>query len=497
MIKKLALENFQGFADYLEVWLAPLTLIFGPNSSGKSSLIRSLLMLQQSVENVVAGPQNFVMRGNSIDLASFSNVINRHEIERLLSIGISAPAILPSFMRVNPGRNETQGPPSHLERIDDVFYKVSASQDGITSIHFEITFSAEAPNGPAFWKPKTGTVGVKLSRHENGSLWIEEFFGAEILDDWYLESIRNSDSGLDSSPFAAEERKIPVVFPSKQDWENILSSTRLRGLFLTGGNPSARNDESFARGPAEAIELLLRILRGSISRSLEGITHVKSLRDIPERLLIVDDSDTDGRQSQLHPRRRRQPSHDVVSEWITKLTKGQYELRTVEFESQEVGFLGRLRARHLFDTKTQTQVSFRDVGVGLSQVLPIIEALEVAQMGAGRDGLSSMKTVLIEQPELHLHPRMQADLMDLMIGVAGDSTRGVQIIAETHSENMVLRLQKRIREGTIRREDVAIIYADRDTEGNNKLTPLIMDDSGDFLEPWPLSFADVRVQDLF
>jgi predicted ATPase len=92
---------------------------------------------------------------------------------------------------------------------------------------------------------------------------------------------------------------------------------------------------------------------------------------------------------------------------------------------------------------------------------------------------------------------MQADLMDLMISVAGDSTRAVQILAETHSENMVLRLQKRIREGTVRREDVAIIYADRDLEGNNTLTPLLMDDSGDFLEPWPLSFADVRVQDLF
>jgi predicted ATPase len=469
MIKKLALENFQGFADYLEVRLAPLTLIFGPNSSGKSSVIRSLLMFQQSVEALVLGHQSFVMRGNSIDLASFSNVINRHEIKRLLSIGISAPAILPSLVRVNPSRNNTQGPPSYLQRIEDVFYKVSASQDGITSIQFEITFGPVAPNGPAFWQPKPGTVGMKMSRNENGSLWIEEFIGWEILEDWYLESIRNSEAGLDSNTFGAEERQIPVMIPSKQDWENVLSSARLRGLFI----------------------------RGSISRSLEGITHVKPLRDIPERLLIVDDSETDGRPSVLYSRRRRQPSHDVVSEWIRTLTKGQYELRTVEFESQEVGFLGSLRARHLFDTKTQTQVSFRDAGVGLSQVLPIIEALEVAQMGAGRDGISSMKTVLIEQPELHLHPRMQADLMDLMISVAGDSARGVQILAETHSENMVLRLQKRIREGTIRPEDVSIIYADRDIEGNNTLTPQLMDDSGDFIEPWPLSFADVRVQDLF
>jgi predicted ATPase len=497
MIKKLALENFQGFADYLEVRLAPLTLIFGPNSSGKSSLIRSLLMFQQSAEGFAPGHQSFVMRGNSIDLASFSNVINRHEIERLLAVGISAPAILPSFMRVNPSRNDTQGIPSHLQRIDEVFYKVSASQAEITSIEFEISFGPVVPNGPAFWQPKPGTVGMKMSRNENGSLWIEEFIGWEILDDWYLESIKNSEAGLASNTIGTEERQIPVMIPSKQDWESVLSSARLRGLFLTVGNPAARNDESYARGPAEAIELLFRIIRGSISRSLEGVTHVKPLRDIPERLLIVDDSDTDGRPSVLHSRRRRQPSHDVVSEWITKLTKGQYELRTVEFESQEVGFLGRLRARHLFDTKTQTQVSFRDVGVGLSQVLPIIEALEVAQMGAGRDAISSMKTVLIEQPELHLHPRMQADLMDLMISVAGDSTRGVQILAETHSENMVLRLQKRIREGKVRREDVAIIYADRDLEGNNTLTPLAMEDSGDFIEPWPLSFADVRVQDLF
>jgi predicted ATPase len=158
--------------------------------------------------------------------------------------------------------------------------------------------------------------------------------------------------------------------------------------------------------------------------------------------------------------------------------------------------MGSLRARLLIEKKTNTQVSFKDVGVGLSQVLPIVEVL--------LDNISRIhapnrvdRTVLIEQPELHLHPKMQAELMELFIETVTSENNKVQVIAETHSESMILRLQKRIREGSLDPSRVSILYAETSDEGFNTIRELNIDSSGEFTEDWPLSFSDVRVKEIF
>ena len=149
----------------------------------------------------------------------------------------------------------------------------------------------------------------------------------------------------------------------------------------------------------------------------------------------------------------------------------------------------------LFNKSTGVAASFRDVGFGFSQVLPVI----VQSM------LSKEKTLLMEQPELHLHPALQAELGDVFIESALGKNKNTFLI-ETHSEHLILRLLRRVRETTegeleegdnpLRPEDVAVIYA-RPTEKGTELIELRITEDGDFADKWPDGFFAERAKELF
>jgi hypothetical protein len=152
------------------------------------------------------------------------------------------------------------------------------------------------------------------------------------------------------------------------------------------------------------------------------------------------------------------------------------------------------RVVYLRDIDRQVDLSLRSVGVGLSQVIPV---LTLALM----DGVSMC---IMEQPELHLHPRQQAALGDLLVEAA--NRRGKQLLVETHSEHMILRLLRRIRETTrgktpavstsVTPKDVAICYV-RSENGQMKVIVIDVDDDGEFVQPWPDDFFEVDFYERF
>jgi hypothetical protein len=193
--------------------------------------------------------------------------------------------------------------------------------------------------------------------------------------------------------------------------------------------------------------------------------------------------------------------------------------------------------RVIYDRYLGVQVGFENVGQGLSQIIPIIESL-------ASQSLAPNSVSIIQQPETHLHPKMQADFGDELSKIANASG---QVIVETHSESILLRLQKRLRENALQGSKVSIIYCetpepeysvsqarelgftfpDQSLGANfrhselltfaeskelselmgssrvaalprltNVMTNLRLENSGDLLDPLPISFANLRVQDL-
>lgn len=135
------------------------------------------------------------------------------------------------------------------------------------------------------------------------------------------------------------------------------------------------------------------------------------------------------------------------------------------------------------------EMNLADVGFGIGQLVPLAMAL-----------VSQIPFTVIEEPEAHLHPGLQSKLGDLFIESIRPGNRGPnrdpkQVIVETHSEHLVLRVLRRIREGRIRPEQVSILYVDR-VEGESTVQRLHVDEEGEFIDKWPYGFFEDRWEDL-
>jgi len=154
-----------------------------------------------------------------------------------------------------------------------------------------------------------------------------------------------------------------------------------------------------------------------------------------------------------------------VNNWLTN-----FNLSVNVEEFKEV-------VHHLKVKQNNLNLDITDVGFGISQVLPVI----IQGFLSGPDS-----TTIIEQPEIHLHPKMQAEMADLFIDIILNS-KGKKLIIETHSEYLLKRLRRRISEGKIDSEDVAIclFYPQTDKRGGN-IEVLKIQDKGFF--EWPEDF---------
>ena len=148
----------------------------------------------------------------------------------------------------------------------------------------------------------------------------------------------------------------------------------------------------------------------------------------------------------------------------------------------------------LFDTRKEVDVRIQDVGVGVSQILPVV----VAALAPIRPGITA-----IEQPDLHLHPRIQVELGDLFAHGVG---RGGIFLIETHSEHLLLRIMRRMLqtcEGTLpegapalRPEDVNVLLVEPDG-AETLVREMPLNERGELVEAWPGGFFEEDLRELF
>jgi len=189
------------------------------------------------------------------------------------------------------------------------------------------------------------------------------------------------------------------------------------------------------------------------------------------------------------------PDHDPLNEtyeWFSgwddlKWMEDATELARTTLESQASGIV------YLRDKRSGKHVTCRDIGVGMSQMIPV---LTVAKAARG-------EFIAIEESETHIHPALQAELGDVFIESA--LQRGNTFLLETHSEHLILRILRRIRETTagengdrppLTPADVAVLYVEPGEDGS-KVIEIPIGPDGDFDRPWPNGFFAERGKELF
>lgn len=442
--------------------------------------------MAQSIENDFAGlaPAEFVFEGDGISLASFANAVYQHSEDHQIQLGLSL-----SVSERTRGRK--LGPKvQHLISRVEVSWVVS-SPGQIESLKLSVwPEKGEMSHGDLEKLPEF----LELVFERNGDVFrMASHRGAGIFAFWALNA-----APYESFTDTDNPESFDAIYSSNMDWDwsEVLESGvyklgRLIPFFINiKENPSEELPGIGETGvaPRSQVGLLNQVfatVRHQLMIFSAGSSHVGPLREIAKRVSFSGSKPsfndfiiTDSKSSDEIDKK--------VAEWLAVLTDGRYTFKPMEFKAEPIGFLGPLKSQTIIDNATGTQVTFEDVGVGLSQVIPILRELGVV----GPRGLRA-RTLTIEQPELHLHPRMQGALADLFADLIQDRP-GLQIIAETHSEAFLMRIQKRLREGHLDPESVQILFVDQ-SDGENTVFPLELKKTSDFELELPVSFSGLRL----
>lgn len=485
MLTEIRLSNFQGFGESVKVPLAPITVVFGPNSSGKSSILKSLLLMKQTWSSTTAHLSNIELNGEFVDLGSFETCVFSHDVKRDICLGFS------SFKGV--GLDLKIGPDSKIRSL------LFSGLWGVSKKSSQRRIEHELP--PA----------------KGGRLLLERVSDSdELFRITNLSELSDKTALMDDCrSFIQEEGKSRNLPELNDDVLLALKNLRfrLRGGFRLEPLSEYEFDDLdnsirtnlFAEFFSQLFTENLRFVGSDFS----DLIHSAGLRAVPGRFTTLGNSsllapDGSNVQDLLN---QESKLIEKSSDWIFKLSGGRYRLELIPFKNDELGFLGNLGTIALRDMHLGILATFKDVGTGLSQVLPIIAALATASARKGTFAnrhlallTGSQSLALFEQPELHLHPLMQADLADLFLqnSCALDSEKP-QILIETHSENLILRLQKRVREGVLSNSDVALVYVHKDSDsGQSAIQHLELDTNGDFKNDWDAAreFSELRLHEI-
>ncbi len=446
MLTDLRIENFKAWQDTGPVRLAPLTVLFGSNSSGKSSILQLLLMLRQTVESSDRRRVlHFGDKGTPVDLGAFIDVISGHDARRPLSFSLS------------------WRPPEPLLATD---VRTSCVYEGV-----DLSFSAELRSTQSTQKANPPRLVVQELEYALTG-------GKRDMRLGLRRNARREYSVTSDGfhPVRTLGRKWPVSAP-----------THFHG-FPDDVNTRFQNLE-FAADLTLALE-----------EELTSIAYLGPLREPPERLYRWSGEEPDhvgwrgersieallagaDRRFQRKKRHRYRELQVIVAEWLKQLgVIDEFEVRSIRRGGDQ--YEVRVRAPHGRD-----YVLLTDVGFGVSQVVPVVVQCFYA---------NANDVLILEQPEIHLHPSVQANLADLFIEALrireDGAERGLQLIVESHSEHFLRRLMRRVAEGVISLDEVALYFARPGAQGS-RLEPLEIDELGS-IGNWPEDFFGDQMSDI-
>ena len=226
----------------------------------------------------------------------------------------------------------------------------------------------------------------------------------------------------------------------------------------------------------------------AIEPRIREIIHLPGLRGNPERAYPITAVEA------AFPGTFENYTASVIAQW--QVDKKNDRIERLNEDLGQLGLTWKVIAKSINDTQVELQVgrliraakggtrdlvNIADVGFGVSQTLPILVALQVAEPG---------QLVYLEQPEIHLHPRAQFAMAQVLASAAN---RGVRVIAETHSNLLLLGVQALVAEGKLAPDKVKLHWFKRRHDGSTEISSADLDEAGAFGD-WPEDFADVVLE---
>lgn len=446
MIKSLRIQNFKGWKDTGNIKLSPITLFLGPNSSGKSSIGQFLLLLKQSVTSdrktvlFLGNSDSVVELGGSVDMLYKGDTSNKLDFEYRWT--------LPKEISLNTLGNED-----------------APDQLSVDSIDFH------------------GQIGL-YSKEKDENQYLE------------VESMEYTSFYKGSEQISASLKRVSKASSAR----SYKAAAKPFRLIRTLGRPwELPNPYRFYGFPAEMLSYFKNAyftpqLNAEHEQLFSTISYIGPLRERGDRqyrwtgsvpsdvgptgkntILALLASRTQDRMYNFKPNQPRLNFEEVVAKCLKDMGL---------IEQIAIGKVREDKSDYDVKVKPKGSESFSDipdVGFGISQVLPVIVQLFYAPANS---------IIIMEQPELHLHPSAQAKLADVMIDAINAredaQPRNIQLIIETHSEHFLRRFQRRIAERALSEEQFSAYFANNE-KAPTVLEPLQINLYGEIIN-WPKNF---------
>ncbi len=427
MLKRMHLSNFKAWQQ-AEISFGRITGIFGTNSSGKSSLLQLLLLLKQTRNATDRGlVLDFGSSTDLVNLGTFTDAVHMHDKQK--SMAWTLEWSLPDSLTIDepmqaPGQGMLEGD------IIETTCEVGLRQDRLWTHRLEYRFG-----------------GAEFRLVHGGK------------NKYNLET-QNTEFKFKRNTGRARPLSSPVkthLFPD--DVRNLYQNTDFLWDFVL--KYEALMDSIFYLGPLR--EYPRREYHWAGSSPLD--VGPRGERTVDAILSAARDGET----RSLGKRMKRRSFEEMIAYWLQKMDLVR------EFQIKEIAEGTNLYHASVKTTRDSAPRALTDVGFGVSQVLPALVLLYYVPEGS---------LVLMEQPEIHLHPAVQAGLADVMLNVA--RTRNVQIVVESHSEHLLRRLQRRVAEEQVSADDLKLYFVSTD-RGRAKVEDLILNEWGE-VENWPENF---------
>jgi len=439
MLNSVTIKNFKSLRN-VSFQLKPITLLIGANNSGKSSFGSLLLTLKQTLASRnFESP--FVLEGPYVRHGSYKDVVFAHQPKR--DIEIQMQFRKPTRKEIYARRGIDQ--PRRRQLFNLAYFAP-------LTVSFAVGFD-----------DKTETIQLRDLKVVHP----DKRRSRDIIFEVKKRRVVN---------LFGERVSIPIEAETPREGKPITQKKRLyttQRHFMLNVSMPREKDQTFFR------QFALRRISNIIEEFFdESVLYLGPLREYPKRYYISSgekpsDVGLRGERTVDFLYLHRAQIVERISYWLKKFKMAE--------EINVVKVAAGIWKVELVNLSTKISDNLKDVGFGVSQVLPIVTEGMVAQPGT---------TLIVEQPEIHLHPRAQAQLADLFIQLAKGNKYS---IIETHSEHMILRFARRIAEGSLKKKDITI-YEFKLQKNGTRVKELSFDNYGN-LKEWPTEFFQTELEE--
>lgn len=480
-MKSIRIQNLKSIVDSGEIELKNMTVVIGKNSSGKSTLLRTFPLLKQSITKRLSSP--ILWFGDYVDFGSYQKALTKDLKKPNEGISFNFTFEKVPFEDKEKLGSIEIGLTLTLNDKSIVFYQIDVPNYG------KITFGLDSNSYKLYINDILCERVTYLPSIESG------FFPKRKREDNYIRYptysyIMDEDLYLVDEDFSygaplLRKEMLDIIFDNNK-LEKMANSRykRISKEALREKNKKTKDDIA-SNYLGLSIDLLLisvdRVFRGTFG----NVQYFEPLRSRGDRFyrvqgLNVNEVDSNGNNAPMILYKMNKKEKDSFKKWCIE-NLGFY------YYTQDVGDGSESTSVVVHCESNNDSFNMTDVGFGYSQIFPIV--LSIWMSFFSNNTKRSSKTIVIEQPELHLHPAFQKKIIKTflkLIDLSKNNKKDLKFIIETHSETIVNYLGKLIYNKQIDKEDVNLLICQK-IDNESIFERMIFNDEG-YIENWPTGF---------